>query len=248
MTSLTRLFVLDYGLFQVHENQRVIGIPGFLIQTNTNHNILVDTGFPARYATDPEAEGRTDGLDGFGRILSLSHDNLPAVQLARIGLEAHDITHLIVTHTHIDHIGGWHDFPQATLVIGRAERSLERPLYFGNASRMTWPSHQHEILVDHDLELLPGLHVLFTPGHSPGHLSVLARLPHHTVLLAGDAINRATEPVEGFSGAWDETLAQSSAERLLNLARLENATVIYGHDPEQWKILPKAPNWISPDR
>jgi N-acyl homoserine lactone hydrolase len=53
-----RLYVLDYGLFQVHSNQRIIGIPGYLIQTLDDVNILVDTGFPARYVDDPDGAAR----------------------------------------------------------------------------------------------------------------------------------------------------------------------------------------------
>lgn len=53
-----RLYVLDYGLFQVHSNQRIIGIPGYLIQTLDDVDILVDTGFPARYVDDPDGIAR----------------------------------------------------------------------------------------------------------------------------------------------------------------------------------------------
>jgi len=53
-----RLYVLDYGPFQVHRNQRIIGIPGYLIQTLDDVNILVDTGFPARYVDDPDGAAR----------------------------------------------------------------------------------------------------------------------------------------------------------------------------------------------
>ena len=51
----TRLAVLDYGLFQVHENGRIIGICGYLVQTTAGENILIDTGFPAKYADDAAA-------------------------------------------------------------------------------------------------------------------------------------------------------------------------------------------------
>jgi glyoxylase-like metal-dependent hydrolase (beta-lactamase superfamily II) len=59
------------------------------------------------------------------------------------------------------------------------------------------------------------------------------------VILAGDAINRASEPDEGFADAEDPKAAQASAARLLSLA--PGALVIYGHDPAQWATLRKAP-------
>ena len=46
------LAVLDYGLFQVHDNGRIIGIVGFLIRTDRDETILVDTGFPEASARD----------------------------------------------------------------------------------------------------------------------------------------------------------------------------------------------------
>ena len=48
-----RLYVLDFGLFRVHSNGRKIGICGYLIQTDAGENVLIDSGFPAKYATDP---------------------------------------------------------------------------------------------------------------------------------------------------------------------------------------------------
>ena len=44
-TSLKHLSILDFGLFQVHQNERIIGIPGYFIQSSEG-NILVDSGFP----------------------------------------------------------------------------------------------------------------------------------------------------------------------------------------------------------
>ena len=45
-----RLAVLDYGLFEVHAGPRTIGICGYLIETDADERILIDTGLPAKYA------------------------------------------------------------------------------------------------------------------------------------------------------------------------------------------------------
>ena len=52
MNTVKRLYILDFGLFQVHQNNRVIGIPDYLIQTHDGKNLLVDTGFHAKYVED----------------------------------------------------------------------------------------------------------------------------------------------------------------------------------------------------
>lgn len=245
MNTVKRLYILDFGLFQVHQNNRVIGIPGYLIQTHDGQNILVDTGFRAAYVADMERATLEDGLESFGRILTLTADNLPPGQLAKIGLKPSDIDTLIMTHTHIDHVGGIGDFPQVPIVIHADERAYPQPIYWNDRSPIDWPDNEYQ-LIDADHEFCPGITLLTTPGHAPGHLSLLVRLPETgNVLLIGDAISRPAELEEGFGGSWDEAAAQASADKLMAIAQRENAFIIYGHDPEQWSRLKKAPDFYS---
>lgn len=246
ITLVQRLYILDYGLFQVHANGRIIGIPGYLIQTSDGRNILVDTGFPQAYADDPVAATIADGLQSFGHVLQITNEQMPAAQLARIGLRASDITQLVLTHSDVDHIGNIADFAHVPIIIGRAERALAEPRYFNPGSPIAWPDPAEYQLIDQDTELLPGLSVLATPGHSSGHLSLLVRLPQTgLVVLAADAISRPAELAEGFNGAWDEQLARIQAERLIALAEQQQAFLIYGHDPAQWPRLRKAPSYYD---
>lgn len=242
MQRAKRLYVLDYGLFQVNENDRIIGLVGYLIQTYDGTNILVDTGFPAWYADDVEKASAADNLHRFGHILQLDHENLPHGQLAQIGLNNEDIDILVMTHTDIDHVGGMNEFPDARFVISRAERELPQPRYFGERSAIPWPSNVETQLIDEDTDLCAGVRLLCTPGHAPGQLSLLVHLPETgSVLLTGDAISRPAEVDEGFVGAWDPTLAGASAKRLMDIAEQEQAWIVYGHDPVQWDQLKKAP-------
>ncbi len=61
-----RFHILDYGLFNVHGDGRVIGLCGYLIKTDHGHSILIDTGMPAKYVSKGKAAAREDGLDAFG--------------------------------------------------------------------------------------------------------------------------------------------------------------------------------------
>lgn len=240
-----RLYVLDYGLFKVHADGRVIGICGYLVRTDRGGNILVDTGFPAKYADDVEAASREDRLYEFGEVLKLSPVNLPAGQLALIGLTPTDIDVLVMTHTHIDHVGGLADFPGAPLVIGKEERAMDRPLYWGDVKPYDWPDVE-TICIEGDADLCQGLRVLETPGHSPGHISLLLTLPETgPVLLTADAISRPAELEERFAGAWNEVLACHSGDRMMALARETGSMVIYGHCPVQWPGLRKAPEFFA---
>lgn len=235
------LHVLDYGLFKVHANGRVIGICGFLIQTDAGESVLVDTGFPKKYAEDKAAAAEQDKLYEFGEVLECELDNMPAAQLALAGVNPDQIDLHLLTHTHIDHVGGLGDFPQAPILVSGEERRLPRPLYWGDIRPLEWPDQEYLVIED-DVEVGPGFHVLIAPGHAPGQLAIVLELPETgTVLLTSDAISRPAEIDEKFAGSWDEAKAIASAARLMRLAGETNAFVIYGHSPEQWPELIKSP-------
>lgn len=235
------LTVLDYGLFRVHEGPRDIGIMGALIRTDAGEEVLVDTGFPSRYAKAPREAGAVDGLDSFGTVLSCSDVNRPAAQLALAGTTLERITLLIQTHTHIDHAGDLSACPQAPMLIAAAERALPRPLGWPGAQPMDWPGRTF-IEVTGDVQIGPGTQVLLCPGHAPGQLALLIDLPETgTVLWTSDAISRPGEIEDGFSGSWNVAEARRQGARLMQIGTERDAMVIWGHCPAQWPALRKAP-------
>lgn len=243
---ISRLYILDYGLFQVHANGRIIGIMGYLVQTYLGENILIDTGFPAKYAENIQKATLEDRLDEFGQVISLTEENLPAAQLAKTGLDLDDIDLLIMSHTHIDHVGGLHNFPHIPMIISAAERALPQPLYWGDVRPYEWPTNMEYRLIEKDTTLIPGFEILLTPGHAPGQLSFLLTLPETgNVLLTSDAISRPAEIDEKFDTARDPQTAIASAERLMAIAKEKEAMIIYGHDPAQWETLKKAPHFYG---
>ena len=235
------LFVLDYGLFKVRADGRQIGICGFLVRTDADENVLIDTGFPAKYVADISGASAEDNLGAFGEVLNLTKENLPQAQLDKMDVSPDDITLNILSHSHIDHVGGLHDFPAAPIVMARAERQLPKPLYWGGIHPLEWPDTTYN-LIDDDTEIGPGFEIFLCPGHAPGQLAFRLNLPNiGAVILTSDAISRPAEIAERFSGSWDADLALRHAERLMQLAHDSDAFVIYGHCPDQWPTLRKAP-------
>ncbi len=240
-----RLAMLDYGLFEVHAGPRTIGICGAVIETDAGEVILIDTGFPPKYAEDAEAATREDDLGSFGRVLSVTPDNMPGPQLAKLGLAKSDVTLMIQSHTHIDHIGDMAGYPHAPMLISADERALPRPLYWSGKQMMEWPDAIYHLISD-DTEIGPDFEVLHCPGHAPGQLAFMIRLPETGwVLFTSDAISRASEIDEKFAGSWDDDLAIFHGARLMDLAAKRDALLIYGHSPEQWPDLKKAPAWFE---
>ena len=160
-----------------------------------------------------------------------------------VGAEAVDV--LLLTHSHIDHLGALFDFPQAPLVVAERERALPRPLYWSGGQPWEWPERE-TVRLRGDARIGPGVEVLQVPGHAPGQLALLVELPRTGwVVLTSDAISRPAEVEERFDTAPDPERALASAERLLRLAEERGAFVIYGHGPEQWPTLRKAPEFYD---
>jgi glyoxylase-like metal-dependent hydrolase (beta-lactamase superfamily II) len=218
------LAILDYGTFEVAEDGRRIPILGYAVGAGS-HLILVDTGFPQSYIDDPEGAGRRDGLDGFGRLVAIGPENRPDAQLSLIGVSPDDVTELVITHGDIDHIGGVDGFPDATIVVSRAEFEAGPPRCFGDVSPVAWPAAARYRLVEADEEVAAGIVLLATPGHSPGHLSYYAE----GALFSGDVLfANSVGRVDLPFGDWD-TLLESI--RSLADAYPPETIVLSGHGP-----------------
>ncbi len=211
----------------------------YLVETNDGKRILIDSGLPADVqlpAGMPPAEQKKNVLE----------------HLADLGLGPDDIDILICTHFDVDH-AGYHDaFPKAELIVQREHYELARSGHPRFApARPHWDHPAlHYRLIEGDTELLPGLTLLETGGHTPGHQSVLVRLPQTgPVLLAIDAVPLRSlfTPARKKSPADDnEEQLRASTQKLLDLAEREHvALVIFGHDGEQWQTLKKAPSYYE---
>jgi N-acyl homoserine lactone hydrolase len=95
------------------------------------------------------------------------------------------------------------------------------------------------------MQIFPGISLIPTPGHTFGHLSIAITLSElGPVLLTADAISRPDELADDmFADADDSYLARVSAQALRLRAARDHAWLIYGHCPQQWQVLRRAPYW-----
>jgi glyoxylase-like metal-dependent hydrolase (beta-lactamase superfamily II) len=245
---LARVTLLDCGTFRVGGSaggrERIIGIPAFLLTTDRGARVLVDGGFPPAYAADPQAAALADGLGSFGALLDHGPGRDVAAQLALCGVAMGDLAAHVLTHGHIDHVGALSRIA-CPLVLTAAERAEARPCYFGTARPLDWPDVKTHAITG-ETRLFQGVTLVPTPGHTPGHLSLLLEPEGGPPLvLAADAVNRASEPAEGYGDAADPVAARASGDRLFALAEARGARMIYGHDPAQWGTLPRAPHPLA---
>jgi N-acyl homoserine lactone hydrolase len=124
--------------------------------------------------------------------------------------------------------------------------ALDNPLFPNENWNL--PALTYE-LVDGELDIFPEIRVVPTPGHAPGHQSVLMRLgPSRNFVLCGDAILcRENLDRHLWSGQADPETAQRTGSLLVDLARQEEALLVFGHDPSQWRQLKRAPDFYEED-
>jgi N-acyl homoserine lactone hydrolase len=230
--SPQRLYLMLVGSMPEYQ----IPIVCYLVQTGDGQNILIDTGLPE--IIPEEGSDFENGRD----VLE---------QLASIGLQPDDIGTVISTHYDIDHAGRHAAFTRAQFIVQRAHHLDAATNSRFAATRDQWDQPLDRLrLVDGDTILLPGLELIETSGHVPGHQSVLVRLPKTgAVLLPIDAVpfgQGFTRVGPDDSGNPDAEATRASTIKLLDLVEREGiGLVVFGHDDEQWKTLKTAPEFYE---
>lgn len=172
-------------------------------------------------------------------------------QLSRIGVKPEQIGRLGISHNHFDHTGQAASFPKAVLMIGAADFAAFRdtPAPFGVDGTTVKPwldgsSKVETYVADHDVYGDGSVTMLSMPGHTPGEMALLVRLPQTgAVLLSGDVVHFeaqfAHHGVPGFNANRADSLA--SMARLQEIAANLHAVLVVQHDPDDIARLPAFP-------
>ena len=208
--------------------------------SHTNH-LLIETG-EAKVLVDVGSGNRF--LDTAGRLMA----NLEAA-----GVDPASITHVVITHAHPDHVWGIRDdfdeaiLPDAQYFIGRAEHEF----WMQDGLASTVPAEMQQFVVgaqnslqvegadwtllDDGQEVAPGVRVIASPGHTPGHMSVVVESGGQQLIALGDVMTHIhtnfvhPDWFNGFDMDGAQTVA--TRRRILDMAATDRIAVLGYHFP-----------------
>jgi N-acyl homoserine lactone hydrolase len=229
-------------------------VPVYLAHHPSAGNILIDTGLHPSVARNPR-----DNLGRFsGRHYKVEVGRDIVSQLRERGLAPSDIAIVVLTHLHEDHASGIEAFPDAQFVLSATEWEGATTGSFPLLRRYH-PSHYDYAFeyhtVDFDGDLIDSygpfgrsfdlfgdgsVRLVYTPGHSPGHTSVILRLPRRDFVVVGDAAydwrqfeGKAEPTMIADEHNWRRSLRELQAYR----RTYPYALMVPGHDRDFWEKL-----------
>ena len=218
------------------DEETTIPMPIFAIDTDAGW-VLFDTGCDPAVATRPE---ETWGKLAAVFRVEIRPEDGQVARLASIGLTPTDISHVVVSHLHMDHAGGIRLFSQSRVWVQKAE--LRWALYPDRLAAAGYirsdfdrPDINYE-LIEGDAQVVDGVHVMLTDGHTPGHQSLVVDLPSGRYVLTGDCAYELAQVTRGVPPpvSSDDLAATRSLARIRALQARDGATIIVNHDMKAW--------------
>jgi N-acyl homoserine lactone hydrolase len=211
-------------------------------------SLLWDTGVPESALNDPK------GWSTLPKLIVYHLDKTLTDQLAEIGLKTSDITYVALSHTHGDHIGNVLLFPNSTVLMQRAEYTWISSANGTNdnvnqlkaLARKLLGTPKHLQLLDGDTDVFGdgSVTLVSTPGHTPGHQSLLVHLMNSGfIILSGDVVHleenfeKNTVP----SLNTDKAASIASMDRIRRMMATYNAKLFINHDKAQTDTLKLLP-------
>lgn len=241
------VLTLDQSILTYHERRgQAVDVPvtAVFIEMADGQHMLFDTGISptVRENGDLVPDRLSALIARFGREDDIRH------HLAQLGHRPEDVKIVVNSHLHWDHCGGNHLFSGAAFV------SQSREIRFAGCPdpfvRRVYVPRQYDWIetmqvLEGDRVLAPGVAVLSTPGHSPGHQSMLVRLPSgKLMILTGDAVFCPAnfDPARPPGNAHRPDEAVQSIQRINMLGEFLQAGVVICHDPDLWQSWQPCPH------
>jgi len=161
--------------------------------------LLIDTGIAEGHAwIDEHYKPRTRPID-------------VALFAARIDAEA--IGMIVNTHLHFDHIGHNSTYPEIPIIVQQEEWDVAWDESYTVREWLDFEDANY-VQVKGDTEIAPGLRVIATPGHTPGHQSVTVETEEGLALIVGQAAQDARDFATRAPDASLQRLRDLNAERI----------------------------------
>lgn len=223
--SEIHVVALPMGEFTFAEGEEYAGQTGVVVAYAIRHArgvFLFDTGFGFGNAW----------LDDYYKVRARAVPDA----LAEAGVDPAEITAVANCHMHADHAGQNALFPDVPIYVQPSEWAAAHEPDYTILEWIDFPGARYEqVAGDHDVA--PGIRIFATPGHSPGHQSLVGDTPEGHLLLAGQAVYSHGEwsgiagAREGASVAQDQPAYARSVDRL---KALRPKQVLFGHDRRGW--------------
>lgn len=237
-----------------------VPIVAFLLEHPNAGLVLVDTGLHHSIAKGPASE-RARNLGPVGRLMARDVQMRPeqtvVEQLRGLGIDPAEVRLIVMTHLHFDHASALCDFPGATALLSEQEwraatgraalaRGYSKAQFdprlnyttidFAGPAAAPYGPFQRAVDVFDDGSLM----LVFTPGHTAGHLSLILRLADGEALLTADAAYTMATLREGRRPFRSDD-AKAFETSLAALAAWDrehpDALVVPGHDMPTWERL-----------
>jgi N-acyl homoserine lactone hydrolase len=202
--------------------------------------LLWDTGVPEATANDP------NGWSTLPKLIVYHLDKTLTGQLAEIGLKLPDVTYVAISHTHGDHVGNVGLFPDAKILMQRAEYKWihgsngpnENVNQLMALARRLIGNPRYIQLIDGDFDVFGdgSVALISTPGHTPGSQSLLVHLKNSGfIILSGDVVhleeNFAKSRVPSLNT--DKQASIESMEKIRQIIKTYKAVMFINHDKKQ---------------
>jgi N-acyl homoserine lactone hydrolase len=208
--------------------------------------ILVDTGETAR-VSEPGYFTRWHPYYRLALREWVSPEDEIGPQIRKLGFSTADVRWVVLSHFHTDHAGGLFHFPQSEIVASRTEFEYARG-FRGRARGFLpqhWPDWFAPTLIEHapqpfgpfpqstSLTAAGDVHLLPTPGHTPGHLSVALEAGDTVHFFAADASYTQELMLAGVADGVspDPPTARATLARIQQLVQQRPTVYLPSHDP-----------------
>ena len=218
-------------------DERVVAPVWSALLRTAEGNILFDTGLHPVHVDRPDATfGPQSGL----KVLMERQDAIVA-RLASLDVVPDDISIVVNSHLHFDHAGNNGAFPRATFVVQAEHLAFAKGK--PNFPGVYWDIAELRYLpVSGRTRIARGVEVVPTPGHAPGHQSLVVDLAQSgRVVLTGDAAFTRMNVERGEIPAMDQAAAKESLALIRSLTEGDLTRIFTSHDADGWASWQHAP-------